>query len=323
VAVALKNRTRHPLALLIVAIAVLLCPLVTESARAAQQKQAAKPVAAPTVAVPSKPSDFVGEETCALCHADQASKFSSNPHSKLALLHGGKGVTCESCHGAGKAHVDGGGDITKIFRFSTASPKQIDATCLGCHAAAHPDFERSPHAKGNVSCTSCHSVHASAPDTNLLKVAEPTLCFACHTDIKPAFSQPFHHKVNEGLLKCSDCHDTHGTFGAKQLRSTADQNLVCTKCHTETMGPFAYEHPPVKVEGCLSCHTPHGSQNARLLNVPNVNALCIGCHSEISGNAIRGTTPVDSGHNQNGPTVACTNCHSQIHGSNVSQYFLQ
>jgi hypothetical protein len=146
VAVALKNRTRHPLALLIVAIAVLLCPLVTESARAAQQKQAAKPVAAPTVAVPSKPSDFVGEETCALCHADQASKFSSNPHSKLALLHGGKGVTCESCHGAGKAHVDGGGDITKIFRFSTASPKQIDATCLGCHAAAHPDFERSPRA---------------------------------------------------------------------------------------------------------------------------------------------------------------------------------
>ena len=75
-------------------------------------------------------------------------------------MHGGNGVTCENCHGAGKAHVDGGGDITKIFNPAKHSAKEVDEKCLGCHSGAHPDFERSPHAKANVGCISCHSVHA-------------------------------------------------------------------------------------------------------------------------------------------------------------------
>src|SRR6266700_1101279 len=60
------------------------------------------------------PADFVGSEICATCHADVAKKFSSNPHSKLALTHSSQGATCESCHGGGKAHVESGGDVTKI-----------------------------------------------------------------------------------------------------------------------------------------------------------------------------------------------------------------
>ena len=50
-------------------------------------------------------------------------------------------MTCENCHGAGKAHVEGGGDVTKIFDPAKASPKEVDATCLGCHAGAHPNFD--------------------------------------------------------------------------------------------------------------------------------------------------------------------------------------
>src|SRR5437773_4264038 len=40
---------------------------------------------------------------------------------------------CEACHGPGKAHVDGGGDKTKIFTFKNASAQEISARCLGCH----------------------------------------------------------------------------------------------------------------------------------------------------------------------------------------------
>ena len=263
------------------------------------------------------PGDYVGSETCATCHDEVAKKFASNPHTKMTEMHGNiAGVTCENCHGAGKGHVDGGGDITKIFDPAKASPKDVDATCLGCHAGAHPNFDRSPHAKAGVSCISCHNIHDSKEEP-LLKAAQPTLCYQCHTDAKPAFDMPFHHKVNEGLVKCSDCHDVHGTFLNNNLKSTADQNMICTKCHTETRGPFVYEHAAVKAEGCLGCHTPHGSQNARLLNMPSINTLCNQCHSPVSAATVHGMNAGSS------ELLPCISCHTMIHGSNLNQAFLK
>ena len=262
-------------------------------------------------------SDYVGSDTCALCHADISKNFADNPHAKIVLMHGGTGTTCESCHGPGRAHVEGGGDVTKILQLSKATPKQVDATCLGCHAGAHPNFDRSPHAKAGVSCLGCHSVHSPGTEEGLLKAAQPQLCFQCHADIKPAFDQPFHHKVNEGLVKCSDCHDVHGTFGNNNIKSTADQNAICTKCHTETRGPFVFEHAAVKGEGCLGCHSPHGSQNARLLNVPNINQLCNQCHSPVSAGTIHG---INAG---SAEVLSCINCHTMIHGSNINPAFIR
>jgi DmsE family decaheme c-type cytochrome len=282
---------------------------------AAQAKVTATPPAAAAAGAAS--SEYVGSQTCEMCHSEVTSKFGDNPHSKLAMEHKGQGVTCESCHGPGKAHVDSGGDATKIKQLSKASAKMVDETCLGCHAGAHPNFERSPHAKANVSCLGCHSIHNSAPDTKLLKAAQPKLCFTCHTDVKGAFNAPFHHKVNEGLVKCSDCHDPHGTFGNNNLKSTADQNAICTKCHTETRGPFVFEHAAVKAEGCLGCHTAHGSQNARLLNVPNINQLCNQCHSPVSGDTVHG---MNAGSADEQP---CISCHTMIHGSNINPAFIR
>jgi DmsE family decaheme c-type cytochrome len=262
-------------------------------------------------------SDYVGSETCATCHAEVSDKFGDNPHARMAMMHGDKGITCENCHGPGKAHVDGGGDPTKIFRFSTASAKAIDKTCLGCHADTHPNFLRSPHAKANVSCTSCHSVHAAVAETALLTVAQPKLCESCHTDVNAAFEMPFHHPVNEGIVKCSDCHDPHGTFQPNNLRVTADQNAICTTCHMDTRGPFVFEHAAVKAVGCLGCHTPHGSENARLLNMPSINTLCNQCHSPVAAGTFH---TMGAGSQELTP---CTDCHTFIHGSNLNQAFLK
>ena len=300
--------------------AVILCvPLLASAAPG--EKPAAAQSAAPAQpsaqAQPSAPPDFVGAETCASCHDEVASGFANNPHSKLALEHGNNGVTCESCHGAGSAHVAAGGDATKIFNPAKASAKEVDSKCLDCHAGAHPNFLRSPHTKAGVSCVSCHSVHASQAPEHLLKASQPALCFQCHTDVKPAFDMPFHHRVNEGLVKCSDCHDVHGTFENNNLRTTADQNAICTKCHTETRGPFVYEHAAVKAEGCLGCHTPHGSQNARLLNMPSINTLCNQCHSPVSAGTVHSMSAGSA------ELTPCISCHTMIHGSNINQAFIR
>jgi DmsE family decaheme c-type cytochrome len=121
-------------------------------------------------------------------------------------------------------------------------------------------------------------------------------------------------------MGCSDCHDPHGTFQQKQLRTAADQNQICVKCHTEKAGPFVFEHPPVKTEGCVSCHSPHGSPNPRLLIRSNVNALCMQCHSATVNFTAPGTP---SFHNQANQYQACTLCHTQVHGSNTSNVFFK
>lgn len=263
------------------------------------------------------PADFVGAEVCASCHDAESKRFSSNPHNKLALEHGKTGVTCEACHGAGKAHVEGGGDVTKIFNPAKATPKEVDRLCLGCHQGEHANFERSAHGEGNVSCIGCHDIHASKEE-GLLKAPQPTLCYQCHTDIKPQFSMPFHHKVDEGLVQCSDCHDPHGAFEKKGLKSATQQDAVCVKCHTETAGPFVYEHNVVKTEGCTACHTPHGGPNPRLLNRANVNTLCMQCHSPSPNFTTAG---VPTFHNQAAQYQSCIICHTSIHGSNTSSIF--
>ena len=135
-------------------------------ANAQANAKAASPASAPA-------NGFVGSETCETCHSDVVKGFGNNPHSKLALAHDGKGVTCESCHGPGQAHVESGGDATKIKQLSKASAKMIDETCLSCHAKSHPNFLRSPHAKAGVSCLSCHSIHKPGEEADLLKVAQP------------------------------------------------------------------------------------------------------------------------------------------------------
>ena len=263
--------------------------------------------------------EFVGAEVCATCHEVEAGRFGSNPHNRLALEHSGKGVTCESCHGPGKGHVENGGDKSKIFSFSQASAKEANEKCLDCHQGQHANFARSAHGEGNVSCLSCHNIHRSKVPEHLLTASQPQLCFQCHTDVKPQFNMPFHHKVEEGLVQCSDCHDPHGSFEKKGLKSAAQQDAVCTKCHAETAGPFVYEHDVVKTEGCTACHDPHGGPNPRLLNRASVNTICLQCHS-ASSNFTTGE-PIGPAHNQAAQYQSCTICHTDIHGSNISRVF--
>ena len=260
-------------------------------------------------------SKYAGTDTCVLCH--EGKSHNAGPHWKtsLAKSKGPGWEGCESCHGPGKDHVDGGGDKSKIVSFKTIAKGEATHICLDCHQLGeeHSNFTRSAHSANNVGCIDCHSAHKPAVQERLLKVAQPQLCYSCHQNVRPDFNRPTHHRVNEGLVTCTNCHNPHGGFLTRQLRATAAQDTVCFTCHTDKQGPFTFEHAPVKTEGCISCHSPHGAANPRMLKRSNVNLLCLECHT-LTVSSVAPTPPTF--HNQAQKYQACTMCHAAIHGSN-------
>ena len=262
-------------------------------------------------------AQYVGVDTCKTCHEDLYKKsFEGTPHFKTTL-EGGHG--CESCHGPGSQHVEGGGDVSRIIQFSKLSKQDVNQRCLSCHGEnlKQRHFSSSVHASNDVGCLDCHSPHKAKEEQHLLVQAEPQLCYGCHVTQKSDFAKPYHHRVEEGLIRCDDCHNTHGTTTLRQTRSLPSGDAICYKCHADKQGPFVFEHVPVKTEGCGACHTPHGSTNPRLLRVSQVNLMCLQCHTfPVVG-------PSGPSHNQSAKYQACTMCHMAIHGSNASNVFFR
>ena len=275
---------------------------------------------------PTDPALYVGPDTCKACHEDIYNDWAATPHfvntmtGKLEARTGPEWHGCESCHGPGKEHVDGGGDKTKIFTFKDTSVAETSERCLRCHQydAEHSNFDRSAHLANGVGCIDCHSPHHAKEGEFLLKGKAPQLCYTCHGEVRAEFARPFHHRVPEGLLTCNDCHSPHGTFRPKQLRTDAAGDAVCYNCHFEKQGPYVYQHEAL-VEGCTICHSPHGSTNQRMLVQNQVNLLCLSCHvfpAEV------GPPATPTFHNQATTKYqSCTLCHMAIHGSNTSVVF--
>jgi DmsE family decaheme c-type cytochrome len=296
-----------------------LIPLLLTSVLSQTNKTAAQPAG---ITGPPPGAQYVGSDTCKTCHEDIYTKhFEGTPHFSLTKT-GNHG--CEDCHGPGSAHVEAGGEVSKIISFKTLNVTQSSNICLKCHAASHEqaNFLRSIHAINNVGCTTCHSPHNAKIVRSLLKDSQPALCYGCHTVQKAEFSRPFRHRVNQGLIVCSDCHNPHGSEQLHQLRTSSAQDQVCFKCHTDKRGPFVYEHVPVKTEGCVACHVPHGSTNPRLLKVSQVNLLCLQCHTLAMSN-VPSQPPIGPAHNQAAKYQSCTMCHAFIHGSNFSEVFFK
>ena len=94
-----------------------------------------------------KPIRFAGQDTCVMCHTEQAEIRAKGRHAKVA---------CESCHGALAAH-------TQADDPGKSKPPKPDPrkTCIVCHTASiskpktFPQVEPTEHAPEGP-CTACH-----------------------------------------------------------------------------------------------------------------------------------------------------------------------
>jgi DmsE family decaheme c-type cytochrome len=293
---------------------------------------------------------------CANCHEQAQKSTDLTPH---GAKNDANGSMCQACHGDASAHMK---DPTKVkpqnalnTKGATAAAK--DAVCQTCHAGnRHLVFwESGKHAKNEVSCTSCHNIHgkqgkvAVSPFVTSTRPNEADMCGACHQQIRAATLKPSHHPIVENKIKCSDCHNVHGALTPAMLKSET-VNQQCYSCHADKRGPYIFAHAAVE-ENCLSCHNPHGSVYAKLLNekVPN---LCQDCHDaarhpgtiygaagefNCPDGATTDPTNVACYNKQPGTfnrsvstrliARSCLNCHNAIHGSNApgarGKYFIR
>ena len=238
------------------------------------------------VVLPDVPgAKYIGSKECEQCHDKIYRDFATADHARL-IAPGPNALSagCESCHGPASLHSESGGEVKPPYSFTAGRPQ---SGSYGAQVLVGP-----------------------ARSTE-------TVCFRCHLDVRGQFSLPSHHPVPEGRMSCTGCHPPHkgSSFsgGGTSLRS---ENETCLACHPAQRGPYVFEHEAMR-EGCTTCHTPHGSVNAKMLKVRDAN-LCLRCHfQQVSGGKVRIGGSDHTLRLQQG-TCWTAGCHEAVHGSRVS-----
>jgi DmsE family decaheme c-type cytochrome len=316
------RRTPGPQVTIAVGVAIWLVVMVSVAASSSPRRHgpsstpAATTTGAAQAAAPA--AGYAGEQTCLTCHEEKTKGYHGSPHGRTQNARtpaAGKG--CESCHGPGQAHVDAGGDKTKIKVLSTMTPAQVNETCETCHNRSnHQNWDGGKHAARNLSCTTCHSVHEAKSEKGQLKTeTQVETCVQCHQKEVNKLRKAAHMPVREGKMECTSCHNPHGSQNVKMLKEGNSVTEACASCHTEKRGPFLFEHQ-VGRESCVTCHDPHGSNNERML-VAKVPMLCQRCHIHSRHPAtIYDNTQINVNKSDRAVGRSCVNCHQMIHGSN-------
>jgi DmsE family decaheme c-type cytochrome len=289
----------------------------------------AQPAAGPPA--PPETATYVGSEICQACHQDLFDAFARNPHHALESKPEWKGKSCEACHGPGSLHA-ASVDKKDIRNPSTLPAEQSDRICLTCHLnqPTHSGRIQSSHAKHEVACVSCHTMHGAPAELVSRQPADINRkCASCHVSEWTSFLNPYRHKLPEGAMSCVDCHNPHGRNLTPTVRAVAAAGEPsCYNCHGEKRGPFVYEHEPIRTDGCTACHEPHGSANPRMLTRNQERVVCLECHANVgapqpANGSVLGNTPPSFHDLRNPRYQTCADCHVKIHGSNVSRDLLK
>ena len=252
--------------------------------------------------------------TCLDCHEDFDQEFHGTVHELSTNPGSGLVIGCTSCHAGWQAHLDDPSAENIGNPGKLVQSEQV-AICSQCHATPHQQamLASDPHGRAGVSCADCHSVHSES--VGLVLDERQQFCYTCHRTVAAQFEARSAHPLLEENIRCTDCHSL-GTNSDPMF--DVGHDWTCQNCHDEKSGPFRFEHQvtyahSVEGDGCVECHSPHGSPNDRLLNQPS-DGLCWQCHGTPPGHL--------SAHAGIMVGLDCVDCHTEIHGSDHNPNFL-
>lgn len=179
--------------------------------------------------------------SCLHCHVGEMqppTAGTENRYPSPLFEHGG--VTCESCHGPGAAHVNGG----PIVNPTKLAPDRRDQLCMQCHLEGKVAIERAGR-----------HVYDYRPGENLLDfiryyVLESSSGLGAVSQVE-ALTQSACKKKSGDSMSCTSCHDPH--YNPPTAERVAYYRGKCLACHGP---PFGAKHHPEQAD-CTTCHMPN------------------------------------------------------------------
>ncbi|MFI5131466.1 MAG: multiheme c-type cytochrome, partial [Chitinophagales bacterium] len=188
---------------------------------------------------------------CASCHSTNLQKNYNIEADSYNTTYSVINVSCESCHGPGKLHIDfinssdykSGNKIPGTYLQLDKSSGQIAQinTCMPCHAR-----------KADISAS---LVQGGEIMDNYIPEIPTTEYFHADGQVNDEdyiYTSFLQSKMFRRNVKCSNCHNPHT---GKILFST---NQLCLQCHVKTYDdPSHTFHPTgITASACKSCHMP-------------------------------------------------------------------
>ena len=184
---------------------------------------------------------------CASCHSTNLQKNYDVEKDSYHTTWSALTVSCESCHGPGKKHVDvassgtyrtGNKENSFLWPLKTSNRIQVNS-CAPCHA------RRSEISNETVDVQELMNTHIPEIPTTEFFHADGQVDDEDYIYTSFLQSKMFHRQVT-----CSNCHNAHSGKLVKPVTQ------VCRQCHEAKYEAFEHTQHRSSQVTCVSCHMP-------------------------------------------------------------------